>query len=149
MQRPFFTVRQFKYASLQCPSATPLSSSVQKCTASTSAATTAETVLPSAPNERGEKESLCRGDDPPPPAPSAEERTRPSPSRMDTDSADEQGDEFVWKAGPAPCRLQGRPSLGLIRNGQVRIMTKALLLSCPEGGGEEARESAKNSEEVR
>lgn len=119
--------------------------SIQKCTVRASAATTAQAVPPSAPDENGAKESLCRDSDPP--TPSAEERARPSPAHMD--SADEQGEDFVWKAGPAPCRLQGRPSLGLIRNGQVRIMTKALLLSCPEGGDEEAGESAKNCEEVR
>lgn len=123
------------------------SSSTQKCPVRASAATTAQGALPFVPNESGrhESESLSRGDNTP--TPSAEERTRPSPTRMD--GADEQGGEFVWKAGPSPCRLHGRPSLGLIRNGQVRIMTKALLLSYPEGGDEEAGASARSCEEVR
>eukprot|EP00752_Nemacystus_decipiens_P012877 g11399.t1 len=116
----------------------------KKCTVGAPAGTTAQAVPPSAPAQNSAKESLSRGDDPP--TPGAEERTSRSPIRKD--STDEQGDEFVWKAGPAPCRLQGRPSLGLIRNGQVRIMTKALLLSCPEGGDEEAGEICVNCEEV-
>ncbi|CAM9366826.1 unnamed protein product, partial [Hapterophycus canaliculatus] len=58
---------------------------------------------------------------------------RGSPQRALMDDSDDQ-DEFLWKAGPAPCRLKGRPSLNLIRNGQVRIMSKALLMSCPESG---------------
>lgn len=46
--------------------------------------------------------------------------------------------EFPWKEGPSPPPLPSRPSLGLIRQGQVRIMSKALLMSCPEGvDGEE------------
>ncbi|CAB1112943.1 unnamed protein product [Ectocarpus sp. CCAP 1310/34] len=66
----------------------------------------------------------------PPPPWSTGGRTRSPPPRAG--DSDEQ-EEFTWKAGPSPCRLKGRPSLGLIRNGQVRIMSKALLMSCPEG----------------
>ncbi|CAM9876641.1 unnamed protein product [Ectocarpus sp. 12 AP-2014] len=69
----------------------------------------------------------------PPPPWSTGGRTRSPPPRAG--DSDEQ-EEFTWKAGPSPCRLKGRPSLGLIRNGQVRIMSKALLMSCPEGGRE-------------
>eukprot|EP00903_Cladosiphon_okamuranus_P017634 g16243.t1 len=116
----------------------------KKCTVRASAATTAQAVLPSAPSESRKEYCLCRGEDPT--SPSGEEGARLSPAYVN--STDEQSDEFVWKAGPAPCRLQGRPSLGLIRNGQVRIMTKALLLSCPEGGDEEAGESTRNCEEA-
>ncbi|CAM9257925.1 unnamed protein product [Scytosiphon promiscuus] len=61
-------------------------------------------------------------------------RSRGRSDQAEMDDVDEQDGEFLWKAGPAPCRLKGRPSLNLIRNGQVRIMSKALLMSCPESG---------------
>lgn len=61
---------------------------------------------------------------------------------------DEQDGEFLWKAGPAPCRLKGRPSLNLIRNGQVRIMSKALLMSCPERGDDDHEAGSRNQVHV-
>lgn len=39
--------------------------------------------------------------------------------------------QFVWKEGPAPPPLPGRPSLGLIPSGQVRILAKQLVIASP------------------
>ncbi len=113
------------------------SAASQKCTGRTPAATTAQPVpTPSVTQEESRSS----------PPLSADGGTHRSPVR--TEDSGEQDGEFVWKAGPAPCRLQGRPSLGLIRHGQVRIMTKALL-SCPEAGDEETGESGRSRDEVR
>lgn len=47
---------------------------------------------------------------------------------------EEQGEvDFLWKQGPSPPPLRGRPSLGLIRTGQVRDLSKQLLMLCPDG----------------
>ena len=47
--------------------------------------------------------------------------------RPDQDDEMEHKDvDFLWKQGPSPPPLKGRPSLGLIRTGQVRIMSKQL-----------------------
>eukprot|EP00904_Undaria_pinnatifida_P005418 jgi/Undpi1/2005/HiC_scaffold_12.g05392.m1 len=63
--------------------------------------------------------------------------------RPDQDDEMEHKDvDFLWKQGPSPPPLKGRPSLGLIRTGQVRIMSKQLARAgrgnhaktCAEGG---------------
>lgn len=44
--------------------------------------------------------------------------------------------ELVWwkqRSSPSPPSHKSRPSLELIRDGQVRIMSEQLLMSCPDG----------------
>lgn len=110
----------------------------------TPVATTAQAVPSPSPAEESPKTKGCTSDTPPPTWAAARQARTP---RTPTDNS-EEGGEFLWKAGPSPCRLRGRPSLGLIRNGQVRIMTKALLMSCDEvAAGESDR--IRSCDEVR
>lgn len=54
--------------------------------------------------------------------------------RHDQNNAEEEQEvDFLWKQGPSPPPLKGRPSLGLIRTGQVRILSKQLVMLCPDG----------------
>lgn len=65
-----------------------------------------------------------------------------SPKTRQLIDLDEDEADFIWKEGPAPPPLKGRPSLGLIRNGQVRTMSKQLLMCCPEGRDEQDNDLA-------
>ena len=55
------------------------------------------------------------------------------PRHDQNNAEEEQGVDFLWKQGPSPPPLKGRPSLGLIRTGQVRNMSKQLVMLCPDG----------------
>ena len=74
---------------------------------------------------------------------------RPRPDQ--TSAEEEQEVDFLWKQGPSPPPLRGRPSLGLIRTGHVRILSKQLVMLCPDGvkRGVARGEHAGGCEEVR
>lgn len=74
---------------------------------------------------------------PPPPSPSPKRTPRPSrPRSLRTEKEMDKEKDLVLKEGPSPSPLPARPSLGLIQDGQVRIMSKHLQHSCDREAGD-------------